>query len=54
MRHPAVGELRWNRETLELSDLDAQQLVVYLPADQATTDAFDQLRRWERARLRAI
>jgi hypothetical protein len=54
MRHPAVGELRWNRGTLELSDLDAQQLVVYLPADQATTDAFDQLRRWERARLRAI
>ncbi len=54
MRHPTAGELRWNRETLELSDLDAQQLVVYLPADQTTTRALDQLRHQSQAILRAI
>jgi transcriptional regulator with XRE-family HTH domain len=53
MRHPAAGELRWNRETLELPDQDAQQLVVYLPADQATTDALDELPA-QPTRLRAV
>ena len=36
MRHPAIEhELRWNRETLELPAPDEQQLVIYLPADEA-------------------
>jgi hypothetical protein len=43
--------LRWNRETLELSHPDAQQLVVFLPADEPTTTALDRLRR---GTLRAV
>jgi transcriptional regulator with XRE-family HTH domain len=55
MRHPVIEhELRWNRETLELPAADEQQLVVYLPADQQTARAIDQLRPEGRPRLRVI
>jgi transcriptional regulator with XRE-family HTH domain len=44
MRHPAVGhDLRWHRETLELSPRDDQQLVIWLPADDPTSQALDEL-----------
>ena len=43
--HPVVGELRFDRETLELSAADAQQLVVLLPADEATQTALNRLHR---------
>lgn len=36
--HPVVGELRLSREILELPAGDAQQLVVFMAADGATTD----------------
>jgi hypothetical protein len=36
---PTIGELRWDREILELPPADAQQLTVLLPADRATEDA---------------
>ncbi|MFF4249628.1 helix-turn-helix domain-containing protein [Streptomyces sp. NPDC001663] len=51
--HPSGGELRLERETLELSS-DAQQLVVFLPADERTAEAVEQLRRRPHGRLRAI
>lgn len=41
--HPDVGELRLQFETLQLSDEDGQQLVVYLPADSASEAALDRL-----------
>ncbi|TLS45056.1 helix-turn-helix domain-containing protein [Streptomyces montanus] len=53
LNHPSGGELQLLRETLELSS-DAQQLVVFLPADEKTAQAIDQLRRRPRSRLRAI
>lgn len=39
--HPDVGELRLAYETLDLPAGDFQQLVVYLPADDATEAALD-------------
>ncbi|MEU8795649.1 helix-turn-helix transcriptional regulator [Streptomyces sp. NPDC048643] len=55
LNHPAGHEFRLLRETLELPS-DAQQLVVFLPADDATAGALDQLRQRDRlqGRLRAI
>ncbi|MFE7168725.1 helix-turn-helix domain-containing protein [Streptomyces sp. NPDC057616] len=50
--HPSAGELRFDREVLELT-ADGQQLVVLLPADEQTARAVGQLRR-PQARLRAI
>lgn len=53
--HPHAGPLRWDRETLELDGADAQQIVVWLPADEATAAAVEQLRRRSRpAALRAV
>ncbi|MBP2707356.1 helix-turn-helix domain-containing protein [Microbispora sp. RL4-1S] len=52
LNHPSGHELRLLRETLELSS-DAQQLVVFLPADETTAQSIDQLRR-PSVRLRAI
>jgi transcriptional regulator with XRE-family HTH domain len=40
---PGAGELRWDRETLELPPADAQQLTVFLPADRATDEAVGRL-----------
>lgn len=53
LNHPSGCELQLLRETLELSS-DAQQLVVFLPADEKTAEAVDQLRRRPHGRLRAI
>ncbi|MFF4503294.1 helix-turn-helix domain-containing protein [Streptomyces sp. NPDC001401] len=53
LNHPSGCELRLVREMLELPS-DAQQLVVFLPADEQTAQAVDQLRSRPRGRLRAI
>jgi transcriptional regulator with XRE-family HTH domain len=52
MRHPGAGRLCWVRETLELPAGDGQQVVVFLPADEATAAAVEQLRH--RPVLRAV
>lgn len=41
--HPDVGPLRLSFEGLELGDRDYQRLVVYLPADVASSTALDHL-----------
>lgn len=41
--HPEVGLLTIEFETLQLADRDDQRLVVYLPGDESTAAAFDQL-----------
>jgi transcriptional regulator with XRE-family HTH domain len=53
LNHPSGHELRLLRETLELPT-DAQQLVVFLPADEQTAQAVDQLHRQSPGRLRSI
>ncbi|RKN45015.1 helix-turn-helix domain-containing protein [Streptomyces hoynatensis] len=53
LAHPSGCTLRLQRETLELID-DAQQLVVFLPADEATAEAVDGLRGATHGHLRAI
>jgi transcriptional regulator with XRE-family HTH domain len=42
MDHPEVGQLRLSFETLALPD-DDQRLVIYLPADDASSVSLDQL-----------
>jgi hypothetical protein len=42
------------RERLELPPSDAQQLVVLLPADEATARAVERLRRSAGGTLRAV
>ena len=56
MSHPQThGELRWDREVLETSDADAQQLVIFLPADEVTAQSVDRLRTsGQPTRLRAL
>jgi hypothetical protein len=51
LNHPSACELQLRRETLDLSS-DAQQLVVFLPADEKTAQAVDQLHRRPHGRLR--
>lgn len=41
--HPDVGPLRLTFEALDLGDHDHQRLIVYLPADHASSTALDQL-----------
>jgi transcriptional regulator with XRE-family HTH domain len=53
LNHPSGCQLQLLRETLELQ-ADAQQLVVFLPADEATAQAVDRLRVPPRRRLRAV
>ncbi|REH47109.1 helix-turn-helix protein [Kutzneria buriramensis] len=53
LNHPTGPELRLLRETLELPT-DDQQLVVFLPADEQTARALDQLRSEPFTRLRSI
>lgn len=53
LNHPSGCELELVRETLELPS-DAQQLVVFLPADEATAQAFGRLQGRPHGRLRAI
>jgi transcriptional regulator with XRE-family HTH domain len=53
LTHPAGLELQLFRETFELP-ADGQQLVVFLPADERTAQAVDQLHRRPHGRLRSI
>lgn len=53
LNHPAEGELVFVRETLELAT-DAQQIVVFLPCDDATVQAVERLSNQPRGRLRSI
>ncbi|MFI6587786.1 helix-turn-helix domain-containing protein [Embleya sp. NPDC050493] len=53
LNHPAGCALRLLRETLELPS-DAQQLVVLLPADEATAQALEELRHGRSGRLRVV
>lgn len=43
LNHPDVGPLRLSFEALDLGDRDYQRLLVYLPADAASSTALDQL-----------
>ncbi|MEW2327328.1 helix-turn-helix transcriptional regulator [Micromonospora chersina] len=52
--HPVAGGLRWHREKLELPSTDAQELVVLLPADEATARAVERLRHRRHGALRAV
>jgi transcriptional regulator with XRE-family HTH domain len=52
--HPEVGELRLAYETLELSEADAQRLIAYLPADEATSATLDRLTGRHPGALRAV
>lgn len=54
LNHPTAGELRWHRETLELPSTDAQQIVIFLPADEPTSRAIEQLRGQTYGTLRAV
>ncbi|MFI9837823.1 helix-turn-helix domain-containing protein [Nonomuraea sp. NPDC051941] len=53
LAHPLAGELRLKREQLELS-YDDQRVVVYLPADAATSAALDRLTGRLPGALRAV
>ncbi|MEU0074829.1 helix-turn-helix transcriptional regulator [Streptomyces sp. NPDC006332] len=53
LNHTSGRQLRLLRETLDLSS-DAQQLVVFLPADEKTAQAVDELSRRSHGGLRAI
>jgi transcriptional regulator with XRE-family HTH domain len=53
LNHPSGHELRLTRETLELP-ADDQQLVVFLPKDEQTAQAVEQLHRESKRRLRSI
>lgn len=54
MVHPDAGDLRLAYETLSLPDADDQRLVVYLPADDASSAALDRLSGRQPGRLRAV
>ncbi|MFG1705781.1 helix-turn-helix domain-containing protein [Nonomuraea sp. M3C6] len=53
LAHPEAGELRLAREPLHLSDPD-QRIMVYLPADAATSAALDRLTGRLPGALRAV
>lgn len=50
--HPSGRRMRWNRERMELQRAVGQEIVVYLPADEATAQAVGELRAARR--LRAV
>ncbi|GAA2097610.1 helix-turn-helix transcriptional regulator [Actinomadura alba] len=54
--HPDAGELRLAYETLGLGlpDADERRLIVYLPADQATSAALDRITGLRPGTLRAV
>ena len=54
LAHPEVGALRLAFETLELPDPDRQRLVVYLPADEASSVGLDRLAGRQPGRLRSV
>jgi transcriptional regulator with XRE-family HTH domain len=53
-RHPGVGELLLDCEILDLPAADGQQLMVLVPADEATGAALDRLHRSSAGTLRAV
>ncbi|WP_439677709.1 helix-turn-helix domain-containing protein [Embleya sp. MST-111070] len=53
LAHPEAGELRLEREILDLADVD-QTLVVYLPCDEPTSAALDHLTGRHPGALRAV
>ncbi|MFC1439544.1 helix-turn-helix transcriptional regulator [Streptacidiphilus sp. N1-10] len=53
LNHPAGPALQLHRETLDLPT-DEQQLIVFLPADEQTARAVEQLRHRPLGRLRSI
>jgi len=53
LRHPAVGELRLARETLELS-ADGQYITVFLPADADAAESVRELLQPRRRTLRVV
>ncbi|WP_336924251.1 helix-turn-helix transcriptional regulator [Streptomyces sp. JWR5-1] len=53
LHHPAGHQMRLLRETLELPT-DAQQLVIFLPADDQTAESIEELQRQSHGRLRSI
>ena len=52
--HPMCGEVRLDREVMEFPATDAQQLVVFLPADDTTAAALSRMRRAGGVALRAV
>ncbi|MGP3971173.1 helix-turn-helix domain-containing protein [Streptomyces sp. 6N223] len=54
LAHPEAGELRLAYETLELPDTGDQRIVVYLPADEATSAALDRVTGRQPGALRAV
>ena len=52
--HPEVGLLRLAFETRELADGDRQRLIVYLPADTATSVGLDRLVGLQPGGLRSV
>ncbi len=54
LAHPTAGPLRLAYETLDLSADDDQQLIVHLPADEATAAALDVLAGRCPGQLRAV
>lgn len=54
LAHPEAGLLRLAFETLELPDADRQRLVVYLPADAATSARLDRLGGRQPGALRSV
>jgi hypothetical protein len=52
--HPEAGELRLAFETLELPDTGELRLIVYLPADEATSAALDRVTGRQPGALRAV
>jgi hypothetical protein len=54
LAHPEVGLLRLAFETLELPDPDRQRLVIYLPADAATSAGLDRLAGRQSGALRSV
>ncbi len=53
-KHPVTGELQLDREVMEFPATDAQQLVVFLPADDVSDEALNRMRRAGGATLRAV
>ncbi|MFG1838788.1 helix-turn-helix transcriptional regulator [Micromonospora sp. NPDC049175] len=54
LAHPEAGLLRLTYETLDLPADDDQRLIVYLPADAATSDALDRLNSQHPQPLRLV
>lgn len=54
LAHPTAGPLRLAYETLDLFADDDQQIIVHLPADDATAAALDALAGRRPGQLRAV